>query len=168
MTDSFILFDDPDLIPSSAVRDNLLAPPPPTSVADSCTGLVSFTGLALLGYPEPVLKSRTVDLIAQIYIGSPTIDFLFNLHGSLRYFNNDGIIFSHGPSKLYLIQGTVRLGSHAILFASHMVLLSCSFLDCSGAVEWIQPTIHAAGLRLRRGHSFGLRSFLIGLCLLIP
>jgi len=137
-------------------------PLPTPSVADSCTGLVSFTGFALLGSPKPVQKSSAMDLIAQIYIGSPTINFLYS---SLRYFNEDGIIFSYGPSKLYLIQGTV-----GFFFASHvtMVLISCSFLDCSCAVEWIQPTVLAAGLRLRRGHSFSLQSFLViglGLCL---
>jgi hypothetical protein len=132
VTINSFIFIDPDLKPSSAARNGTLLPTP--SVADSCTGLVSFTGLALLGCPEPVLKSRAVDLSAQIYIGSPTIDFLSSLYGSLRYFNEDGITFSYGPSKLYLIQGTV-----SFLFTSHVmvVLISCSFLDCSGAVEWI-------------------------------
>ena len=103
VTNSFI-FIDPDLKPPSAAQNALLAPLPIPSVANSCTGLVSFTGFTLLGSPEPVRKSSAVDLIAQIYIGSPTIDFLY---GSLRYFNEDGIIFSSGPSKLYLIQGKV-------------------------------------------------------------
>jgi hypothetical protein len=92
---------------SSPAQNGLLAHLPNPSVADSCTGLVSFTGLALLGCPEPVLKSCAVDLIAKIYIGSPTIDFLHSLYGSLRYFNEDGMIFSYSPLKLYLIQGTV-------------------------------------------------------------
>jgi len=164
VTSNSFIFIDPNLKHPSAARNGLLAPLPTPSVADSCTGLVSFTGFALLGCPEPVRKSCAVDLIAQIYIGSPTIDFLPSLYGSLRYFNEDGIIFGYGPSKLYLIQGTV-----SFLFASHvMVLISCSFLDCSGALEWIQPTVLAAGLRLRRRHSFGLQSFLIiGFSLLI-
>jgi len=113
-TDSFILFIDPGLKPSSAAsaaRNGLLTlePLPSPSVA---TDLVSFTGLALLVCPEPVLNSRAVDLIAQIYIGSPTIDFLSSLYGSMR-FNSDGTIFSHGASQLYLIQGTV--GSYAVV-----------------------------------------------------
>ena len=70
-TDSFILFIDPGLNSSaaSAARNGLLTlePLPSPSVA---TGLVSFTGLALLGCPELVPKSRAVDLTAQLYIGS--------------------------------------------------------------------------------------------------
>ena len=119
-TDSFILFIDPGLKPSSAAsaaRNGLLTlePLPSPSVA---TGLVSFTGLAFLGCPELVPKSRAVDLIAQLYIGSPTIDFLSSLYGYLRYFNNDGIIFSCGPSKLYLIQGTVSFHAVQVLCLS--------------------------------------------------
>jgi hypothetical protein len=157
--DSVRSFVDSDLKPSSAARKGLLAALPPPSVADSYTGLVSFTGLALLGCPEPVLKSRAVDLVAQIYIGSPTIDFLSSLCGSLRYFNSDRIIFSYGPSELYLIQGTVIFRAVVCLSHSPDFLL----LDCSGAIERIQLTVLATGLRLHRGHSFGhLQSCLIG------
>lgn len=157
-TDSFILFIDPGLKLSSAASAarnglHILEPLPSPSVA---TGLVSFTGLALLGCPELVPKSRAVDLIAQLYIGSPTIDFLSSLYGYLRYFNNDGIIFSRGPSKLYLIQGTVSF--HAVQVVCLSLAHGSDFLllDCSGTIEWIQPTVLATGLRLRRGHTFGL------------
>ncbi len=147
-TDSFILFIDPGLKLSSAASAarnglHILEPLP----FPSATGLVSFTGLALLGCPELVPKSRAVDLIAQLYIGSPTIDFLSSLYGYLRYFNNDGIIFSRGPSKLHAVQVvclSLAQGSDFLL------------LDCSSTIEWIQPTVLATGLRLRRGHSFGL------------
>ncbi len=165
-TDSFILFIDPGLKPSSAAsaaRNGLFTLEPP-SVA---TGLVSFSGLALLGCPELVPKSRAVDLIAQLYIGSPTIDFLSSLYGYLRYINTDRIIFSRG-SKLYLIQGTVSF--HAVQVVCLSLAHGSDFLllDCSGTIEWIQPTVLATGLRLRRGHPFGLcTSFLIGSCLLI-
>jgi hypothetical protein len=156
-TDSFILFIDPGLKLSSAASAarnglHILEPLP----FPSATGLVSFTGLALLGCPELVPKSRAVDLIAQLYIGSPTIDFLSSLYGYLRYFNNDGIIFSRGPSKLYLIQGTVSF--HAVQVVCLSLAQGSDFLllDCSSTIEWIQPTVLATGLRLRRGHSFGL------------
>jgi hypothetical protein len=112
------------LLNTSSPRKGLLTPLPPPSVADSCTGLVSFTGLALLGCPEPVLRSCAVDLVTQIYIGSPTIDFLSSLYGSLRYFNSEGIIFSRGSSELYLIQGTVSF--HPVVCLA--VLISCSRL----------------------------------------
>lgn len=145
-TDSFILFINPGLKLSSAASAawnglHILESLPSPSVA---TGLVSFTGLALLGCPELVPKSRAVDLIAQLYIGSPTIDFLSSLYGYMRYFNNDGIIFSRGPSKLYLIQGTVSF--HAVQVVRLPLAHGSDFLllDCSGTIEWIQPTVLAA------------------------
>lgn len=81
----------------------------------SANSLASFTGLALLGCPERIPNSNTVDLIAHIYIGSEAKS-LSCLFGSMRYFNSNRMVFREGPPELYFIQGMV--GFHNIVCLS--------------------------------------------------
>jgi len=78
----------------------------PAVPIDSHIGLASFTGFALIGNPEYISNSRTLNLSARLFLGSGSVPALF---GSLQFLNtgNNRIVVSEGPPRLFFIEATV-------------------------------------------------------------